>query len=475
MNYCKIKQKQTEPLVGNKNKILEDQESILSQLEKEILHSKELGLERKFVSYNHLVKSLSLPENFEPENFEPENFRPKELSLDTAKQIFDSHNFNNKPIISFIANDYFALSGNKDIIATAQKAIGESGFGAGSSIFLGGMHQYYQQFIKKLTKFKKCQAGLVFPSGYQAVIGVISALCNEKDLIIADKFIHQSHIAGAKLSGAKFYRFKHNDISHCQSLLANYRKEFRRCFIISETIFSMDGDCGNIAELWDLAQKYSANLIADDAHGLGLVDYSGFFSQSNGNSQYLQIGTMSKALASIGGYVVGSELMIEYLQNFAKSAIYTTALPASALAVATIALTKIAEGGELISNAINNKRLFCQIFSDYANKILEQDKIAPNQASSSNINKLRLAKIVTEILIAKEEESLIVPIIIGENRQVLEIARKVAENGFLIGAIRPPTVPPSTARLRITFNSQIPKKSIDTLAKLLVELIINFD
>jgi 8-amino-7-oxononanoate synthase len=465
MNYCKIRQKQTESLVRNKHNNLKDEENILSQLEREILHSKELGLERKFTSYNHLVKSLSLPEEFQQE----------ELGLNTTKQIFDSLNLGNKPIVSFIGNDYFALSGNKNIIATAQKVIGEAGFGAGSSIFLGGMHQYYQQFIAKLTKFKKCQAGLVFPSGYQAVIGVISALCNEKDLIIADKFIHQSHIAGAKLSGAKFLRFKHNDINHCQSLLANYRKEFRRCFIVSETIFSMDGDCGNIAELWDLAQKYSANLIVDDAHGLGLVDYSGFFSQSNGNSQYLQIGTMSKALASIGGYVVGSELIIEYLQNFAKSAIYTTALPASALAVATIALTKIAEDGELINNAINNKKLFCQIISDYANKILEQDEMPLDRANSNDINKLRLEKIVAEILIAKEQRSLIVPIIIGENQKVLKIARKVAENGFLIGAIRPPTVPPSTARLRITFNSQISKKSIDTLAKLLVELIINFD
>ena len=149
MNYCKIKQKQTESLVRNKYNSLKDEENILSQLEKEISHSKELGLERKFVSYNHLVKSLSLPENLEPE----------ELSLNTTKQIFDSHNLSNKPIISFIGNDYFALSGNKDIIATAQKVMGESGFGAGSSIFLGGMHQYYQQFIAKLTK-----------SGHQAII-----------------------------------------------------------------------------------------------------------------------------------------------------------------------------------------------------------------------------------------------------------------------------------------------------------------
>ena len=241
-----------------------------------------------------------------------------------------------KKYISFCSNDYLGLSQNHAVKKAAIAAIKKFGVGSGASRYVTGNNSLYTKLEKSLAKFKKADDAIVFSSGYATAIGVIPALAGEGDLIVADRLIHSSLIDGAKLSGARLMRFLHNDILHAKEILTQNRGKFKKCLIITETVFSMDGDVGEIEKLLKLASEFDAILISDDAHGLGNYSCEG----SIDKSRHLQLGTLSKAFGSLGGYVAGEKNLIEYLRNFAKSAIYSTALPASVLA-ASLASLKI--------------------------------------------------------------------------------------------------------------------------------------
>ena len=232
----------------------------------------------------------------------------------------------------------------------------------------------------------------------------------EGDLIIADKFIHACLIDGAQLSQAKFMRFDHNNLEHCKQILQENRHQYKKCLIVTETIFSMDGDVGKIAELLNLAEEFDAILLSDDAHGLGQNILP--------HSRHLQMGTLSKAFASLGGFVVGDKILIEYLRQFARSAIYSTALPPAILASSLQAL-KIISKKNLAQKSIENAQYFCQLMN-----------------------------------LPKPESSIVI-IKIGDSKKTIDIAKKIAENGFLIGAIRPPTVPSGSARLRFSLSAAL--------------------
>jgi 8-amino-7-oxononanoate synthase len=331
-----------------------------------------------------------------------------------------------KKFISFASNDYFGLSQNAEVKKAAISAIKKFGVGAGASRFVTGNNSLYQKLEKEISVYKNCDDALIFSSGYSSAIGVIPAMVVEGDLIIADRLIHSSLIDGAKLSGAKLMRFLHNDVAHAKKILSENRSKFKQCLIITETIFSMDGDVGEIEELLKLATEFNAILISDDAHGLG--DKKQNFSSEN----HLQIGTFSKAFGSLGGYACGDKITIDYLRNFAKSQIYSTALPPSILA-ACLASLKIIKKKNLGKRALENAQYFCDL--------------------------MKLPK----------SKSAIIPIILGEEKTVLKIAREVEKNGMLISAIRPPTVEKGKARLRITFSSSHSKKQIEKLAEILLK------
>lgn len=330
-----------------------------------------------------------------------------------------------KKLISFACNDYLSLSQNKKVKKVAIDAIKKYGVGGRSSRYITGNNELYEILEKQIAALKNCDDAIIFSSGYACAVGVVPAIVGEGDLIIADRLIHSSLIDAAKLSGARFTRFAHNSISACEEILKSNRDKFKKCLIVTETVFSMDGDLGKMQELLDLAEKYNCLLLSDDAHGLGVID-----SLKENNPRHLQIGTFSKAVGALGGYVCAEKILIDYLRNFAKTVIYSTALPPAILAACSESL-KIISKKELQEKLMKNVHYFCKLM---------------------NLN---------------PSESAIVVIIIGDNFKVLEIANYVKENGFIISGIRPPTVPDGTARLRITFSVSHKKKQIEDLVRVI--------
>ncbi len=329
-----------------------------------------------------------------------------------------------KNFVSFCSNDYLGLAQNPAVKKAAITAIKKFGVGSGASRYITGNNSLYEKLEKELARFKKCDEAIIFSSGYASAIGVIPALVGEGDLILADRLIHSSLIDGSKLAGARFMRFLHNDVAHAKKILQENRSKFKKCLIITETVFSMDGDVGEVEKLLKLAQEFDCLLLSDAAHDLGLTSF-------NSAPRHLQMGTFSKAFGSLGGYVCGDKILIDYLRNFAKSAIYSTALPASVLA-ASLASLKIIKQKKAAKKSLENAKYFCELMN------------------------------------LPKPESAIVVLLTYDNERTLEIAADVSKKGFLISAIRPPTVEAGKARLRITFSSAHKKEQIKKLAKILL-------
>ncbi len=328
-----------------------------------------------------------------------------------------------KNLISFSSNDYFGLSQNLAVKNAAIAAIKKFGVGSGASRYVTGNNSLHRKLEKQISKIKNCDEAIIFSSGYASAIGVIPALVCEGDLIVADRLIHSSLIEASKLSGAKLMRFQHNEILHARQILSENRSKFKKCLIVTETVFSMDGDVGEVEELLKLANEFDCILVSDAAHDLFLK-----VKTKISEPKLLQLGTFSKAVGSLGGYACGDSILIDYLRNFAKSQIYSTALPACVLA-ASIASLKIISKKNLGKKALENANYFCELM---------------------NLPKCNSA---------------IVPIILGESKKTLAVAKKLEERGFLVSAIRPPTVEVGKARLRITFSAEHKKNQIKKLAK----------
>ncbi len=359
-----------------------------------------------------------------------------------------------KNLISFASNDYFGLSQNAAVKKAARDAIKKYGVGSGGSRYITGNNSLYTKLEKEIARIKKCDEAIVFSSGYACAIGVIPALVCDGDLIVADRLIHTSLIDGAKLSGARMMRFLHNDVEHARRILAENRSKFKKCLILTETVFSMDGDLGKIEELLKLAEEFDAILASDAAHDLFLQDSShegGEESQEpslrdsslklgmpSAGIKHLKLGTLSKAVGTLGGYVAGEQILIDYLRIFAKPVIYSTALPASILAASIASL-----------------------------KIIENKNLGKNLGKSIGKKVLKNAEYFCDLMGLPKPQTAIVPIILGDNQRVVKIAAKLEELGFLISAIRPPTVEKNKARLRITFSSEHKKNQIKKLAEIL--------
>jgi 8-amino-7-oxononanoate synthase len=331
-------------------------------------------------------------------------------------------------LVNFCSNDYLALANNKAMKNAATKAIIKYGVGAMASRYVFSSNPLSKKLEQQLARLKSCDKAMIFGSGYLANIGIIPALVGKGDLIIADKLIHSSLIGGCKLSGATLIRFRHNTIEHCEQIIKNQfvDNKFAKCLIITETIFSMDGDLGKVDELISLAKKYHCLILSDDAHGLGIIKpkYQNY-------DFHLQSGTLSKAAGGYGGYVCCSDLIIDYLGNFAKTAIYSTSLPPATLASNLQAIKIISKDSKLGKKTLENANYFCQI------------------------------------LLLPKPSSAIVPIIIGDAKKTSQISNKLKQNGFFVAAIRPPTVETTKSRLRITFCANHKKSDIKKLAELI--------
>ncbi len=331
---------------------------------------------------------------------------------------------NGKTLVSFCDNDYLGLSFFPELQRAAINAMAKYGSGATASRLITGNHPLYTMCEHKIANIKQSEDALLFGSGYLANLGVITSLARTGDLIIADRLIHASLIDAISLSGATLKRFRHNDTEHATQLLHKYRAEYRNCLLVTETVFSMDGDIAPITPLSILAANYDSILVVDDAHGLGIIKH-----EYNSCSAFmLQIGTFSKAAASYGGYVCASSKWVDYLLNHSRSLIYTTGLPPAVVATNIAAIDIIEQNPELGVRAMENATQFCEITG------------------------------------IRAPQSAIVPIVVGKAETAIKISKMLEEYGFLVAAIRPPTVPKNTARLRFTFSASHKKRDVINLA-----------
>jgi 8-amino-7-oxononanoate synthase len=329
-----------------------------------------------------------------------------------------------KEYVSFSCNDYLGLTHHPAVIAAAREAIVRYGTGAGASRLVTGSHPLYAELESLLAGMKGAERALVFSSGYMANIGTIPSLVGKEDLILADRLCHACMWDGARLSGATILRFHHNDLDHCRELMEMHRGSFGRCLILTETVFSMDGDLGPVRELGELARARDAWLMTDDAHGLGICPSP---------SSDVQMGTLSKAVGSSGGYVCGSSELIAWLENRARSLMFSTGLAPASVAAAAAALRIIRDFPELRTRPLANARRF------------------------------------TAALGRPPAQSPIVPVILGEPGRALEASAMLERHGFLVVPIRPPSVPTGTARLRFAFSAMHEPDAIDRAAALLKE------
>jgi 8-amino-7-oxononanoate synthase len=281
----------------------------------------------------------------------------------------------------------------------------------------------------RLAAFKGTEAACVFGSGYLANMGIMSTFAGANDLVLMDELVHSSLWSGAKLSGAHVETFRHNDADHLDALLTHHRSQHPHCLVVTDGVFSMDGDLAPIGSLLAICNKHDAWLLVDDAHGIGVVNEGR--GVAHGHDVALQMGTLSKALGSYGGYVCASATVIDYLKTRARTLVYSTALPPASVAAALAALN-----------------------------IVEHE---PQRVAEP----LRKAQLFTELMDLPKATSSIVPVIVGDSQRALALSQMLQTRGFLVGAIRPPTVPLGTSRLRVTFSAAHDDDDIRALASAL--------
>jgi 8-amino-7-oxononanoate synthase len=334
-----------------------------------------------------------------------------------------------RELVSFCCNDYLGLSQHPAVKDAAAGALAEYGAGAGASRLVTGNHPLYEALEASLARIKGTEASCVFGSGYLANLGIVPAFVGAGDLILADELSHASMHAGIRASRATAHLFAHNDAADCRRTLAAHRASARHCLIMTEGVFSMDGDRAPLAALADLAEEYDCWLMTDDAHGLGVLGGGRGSAVEAGveGRVHLQMGTLSKAVGSYGGYLCAARPVIDLLASRARSLIYTTALPPAAVAASIAALGLIEAGGDLVAAPLAKARRF------------------------------------TASLNLPPAESPIVPLLVGDPARALAASAALEQAGFLVTAIRPPTVPDGTARLRFTFAADHDEADIDRL------------
>lgn len=343
-----------------------------------------------------------------------------------------------RSLISFCCNDYLNLAHHPSVVSAAQAATAAYGAGAGASRLVTGNYRLLRTLEQRLARLKGSEDCVVFGAGYLANLGIVPVLCGPDDLILADALAHACLHAGARLSGATIHLFDHNDSRHLGALLTAHRKRFRHCLIITDGVFSMDGDLAPLPALAQRAADHDAWLMTDDAHGIGVLaeGRGSSFVWDRPVSVPLQMGTLSKAIGGYGGYLCCSGAVADLMRTRARTLIYSTGLPPAAAAAALAALDVIAADPALTRRPVEKAARFCRALA------------LPAPASP------------------------IVPLILGDAARALEASALLERHGFLVTAIRPPTVPAGTARLRFTFTAAHRDSDIDRLAGLVRDRIM---
>lgn len=349
-----------------------------------------------------------------------------------------------RELINFCSNDYLGLANHADVIRAFQSATEQYGVGSGSAHLICGHSKAHHQLEQELADFTGRDRALLFSTGYMVNIGVISALLGRGDGVFEDRLNHASLLDGGLLSGGNFKRYRHNDIFHLQSRLTASAANNK--LIVSDGVFSMDGDLAKVSQLAELSKQNGAWLMIDDAHGLGVLGNQGkgilAQYQLDQNDVPVLVGTLGKAFGTFGAFVAGSEDLIELLIHKARSYIYTTALPA-AIAAATL------KSLQLIKTE--------QWRRDRLTELVQNFRLGAEQLG------LQLMPSSTAIQ----------PLLIGDSQRVLDISQQLLGQGFLVSAIRPPTVGQGSARLRITFSALHTDDQIEHLLNAFDKLKIN--
>jgi 8-amino-7-oxononanoate synthase len=339
---------------------------------------------------------------------------------------------NGRRLLSFCCNDYLNLTHHPAVKEAAIEALRVHGVGAGSSRLVTGNHPLFAELEARLARWKETEAACVFGSGYLANSGIIPSVVGREDLVLIDELAHACLWAGARLSRASVIPYRHNDLSQLAALLAERRGRHPRALIATDGVFSMDGDLAPLPALAALAQRHDAWLMSDDAHGLGVVGggHGSSFAHGARADIPLQMGTLSKAIGGYGGYLCASAAVVDLIRNRARTLIYSTGLPPAIVAAAIAALDVIEREPGYAALPVKNAKMFAR----YAG--------------------------------LSEPASPIVPVVLGDAEAALAASRLLEEHGFLVTAIRPPTVPEGTARLRLTFTAQHPDAEIERLAEI---------
>jgi 8-amino-7-oxononanoate synthase len=341
-------------------------------------------------------------------------------------------------MVSFSCNDYLNLSHHPDVIRAANEANVRYGVGSGASRLITGNHPLFRDLELRLARLKGAEDACVFGSGYLANMGIIPTLLGPGDLILADELSHSCILAGSDISKADTFIFRHNDLDHVAALLAEHRAGHLRAMIVTDGVFSMDGDMAPVSALADLAEEYDAWLMTDDAHGVGVVGDGRGSTHALGAAGRvpLQMGTLSKAIGGYGGYLCADKTVIDLMKTRSRTFIYSTGLAPAAAAAAIAAIDVIETEPDYVVLPLAKASLFA--------------KLAGLPAP----------------------ESCIVPIVLGDPARTLAASKLLDDAGYIVTAIRPPTVPPGTARLRFTFTAGHNDVDVQRLADLVVTRIL---
>lgn len=332
----------------------------------------------------------------------------------------------------FCSNDYLGLGGHERVINTASLAIKNFGYGARSSRFIRGEHEIYQELEARLAQFSGFKKSLIFSSGYAANVGSLSALIKKGDMVFSDRLNHASIIDGLRLSGAQIVIYEHLNLKDLKGKLKIPAQAAK--FLVTESLFSMDGDIAPLDELAQIATEQDLALIVDESHavglygqnGAGLIDHFGIAPQV-----FLSINGLGKSFGCFGAFVSGDDYIIEYLVQKARTLMYSTALPHVALAAIDEALNLVIEGELLRRQLFNNIEFFNAELG-----LKESELLSP-----------------------------IIPIIVGSSEKTLAVAKLLKNQGFDIKAIRPPTVPEGSSRLRLSIHANHSKELLSSLVK----------
>ena len=349
---------------------------------------------------------------------------------------------NNQEFIMMASNNYLGLTHDLRVQQAAKYAVEQYGTGSGGARLTSGTFPLFNELELGIADFKHTEQALVFNTGYMANVGTITALMNKNSIIISDELNHASIIDGCRLSGARIERYNHKDIEHAEHILKNYKSSHK--MIITDGVFSMDGDIAPLDKLYELGKEYNTLLMVDDAHSTGVLGNGRGTAHHFGLTDVdVQLGTLSKALGSVGGYVAGRKELIEYLVNYSRSFIFSTALSPADIGAALEALTIV------------------------KNEPLVVEQLHENTAYMAN----KLQSMGIEC----DDETPIFPIIVGDNERALSLAHELEARGIIITAIRPPTVPVGESRLRMTVTAAHSQEQLDYVANTLRGLPVDMN